>query len=614
MKAHRHAALLSALLILTLPLLTPAKLVIPPRAPPNCTIPPFALPFANVSTFSDPNLPVRSRGIETYLGGLQKLSIFISTTSNNTFILDGDSFCNNTERKFRECVFWNNGFFARSSSVSWTQWAANDSDRAAVGAYNGTSQNWGQEPLARFNASTPDPFAAFPKGWDTLTLGASPDSDIDAPVQPVTIEAFPLTIITNSTFPVGAHSLGLASSSVFLETAVRTGKAPSHAWALDYGTLNPYRPGELVVGGYNPAKLPPNSAATPPAASNPFSFPVFADRNIPCPLQVRITGMDLGGHDLLAGDAAFTACLEPTVRNLILPLKVQRRFNESLLALHPQLTLEHVDWDYSYYTTADGITLTHPLTLTLAPNPSLNTTTSDDDDDDGITITIPSSELAAPRRQLDYKSGWRFTPGELQVAVGNGSDMPELANFVRLGAPALSQMYVIVDYESGRFEVRPVRRGSDEDAARKDAGGGGQVVTPREELVQLGCEGFEGAVEYGRRRSGGGFGGGRVAGAVVGILGGAAVGVAVWWGVWWRGRKGGAGRSTGGTGGVGGSGGGWWGWRGGKKGMGKVGKGQGIGMGMGGKGYEPVITPSQASLEGPEGEDMQEVELEPVRR
>jgi hypothetical protein len=85
----------------------------------------------------------------------------------------------------------------------------------------------------------------------------------------------------------------LATDSVFLKSVVGAGLAPSRSWGFDYGRVENKvdEPGELVLGGYNPAK------ATYQDFTN---YTVFPNKSAPCPLQVEVQALQWGDHDLMA--------------------------------------------------------------------------------------------------------------------------------------------------------------------------------------------------------------------------------------------------------------------------------------------------------------------------
>lgn len=101
-----------------------------------------------------------------------------------------------------------------------------------------------------------------------------------------------------------AGFIGLASDSVFLESALWANITPSQSWSFDYGLTAADVPGELVVGGYNGAKTSPDTF---------YNFTVSPDKDKPCPLQVTVSKFTWGTKDLMNGmgmpspDAGFSS-------------------------------------------------------------------------------------------------------------------------------------------------------------------------------------------------------------------------------------------------------------------------------------------------------------------
>ena len=61
-------------------------------------------------------------------------------------------------------------------------------------------------------------------------------------------------------------------------------------------------------------------------------FPPFADRHIPCPLQMRVHSITLDIRLLPESAGGFVACPEPAVWSLVPSHSVRLAFNESVLA------------------------------------------------------------------------------------------------------------------------------------------------------------------------------------------------------------------------------------------------------------------------------------------
>jgi len=199
----------------------------------------------------------------------------------------------------------------------------------------------------------------------------------------IQIFGYPITIINNASFPFGAGMLGLASDSRFLEAAVAANITPSHTWGFDYGNIGaPASDGELVIGGYNPSRV--NFAK----AQN---FTIFADKSIPCPLQVKVKSVKFDGVSL--NSKTFTACIEPAVWALVLPLEVQGGFNKTVLEKHKGMNFVNATWEYYTYNSSSN---DFPKSETMAFEL-----------DGGFSVTIPHDELWEQRKMLVPVGGWK---------------------------------------------------------------------------------------------------------------------------------------------------------------------------------------------------------------
>ncbi|KAL7266801.1 hypothetical protein RUND412_010635 [Rhizina undulata] len=440
----------------------------------NCeaagSISPFRADFANVSILTNPDQFGAYRGINMEIGSLEKrLSLNVGTTLNTTFIPDGDLICNALAPDSRQCYFWRGGVFAPRNSTSWVE------DLNTV-AYNGSASNQGYDYVnGRNYQGVKDPISQFPRGWDTVDVGGKE------------IFGYPLTIINNSSFPFGSGMIGLATDSQFLQTAIAANLTPSNSWSLDYGTTGVYIPGELVVGGYNSAK------ATYDSFQN---FTIFPNKSIPCPLQVNISTITLGNNGSSLNSAPFTACVEVAMWTMVLPWEVQRNFDTNLRR-QTNLTLWKNTWEYSYYNTSNGIPK-QDMTITL---------------DTGFSVTIPANELYREARELVPEGGWSFIPGSIEATMGNADFPEDVEPLPELGAPFLSQVYVVVDYETNVFSLAHTQRGSGSEGPN---------------LVTLGCDAeldtsSDAPVTASNDNSSSGIGTGPIVGGILGGVGGLAI-------------------------------------------------------------------------------------------
>ncbi|KAG0132178.1 aspartic peptidase domain-containing protein [Tuber indicum] len=417
----------------------------------DCPVRPFALPWENTTILNYPDRAAAHRSVRWQVGSnKQVLAMQLGTTLNSTFIPDGDKVCKNdgsTDEppgKFG-CVFWRGGLFQPASSKTWVK-------DTGVEPYNGSVRNEGWDFLHQdmYAKTGKDPLSDFPRGWDTITFGDN-----------LEVEGYPMTIIDDGKFPFGAGFIGLASDSVFLKSAVHANVTPSATWSFDYGLTAADVAGELVVGGYNAAKAKPEDW---------HNFTVSADKSKPCPLQVTVSKMKWGSADLMAGMVEpFMACVEPAYWSMIMPYQVQQNFNDTMLNGRRNTTFWRATWEYFFYNLTDTLP-DGDFTIEL---------------DTGFSVTMPRSEWIYDAVQINADGHWDKIPGSIQATLGTAGFAPGVTPLLPfLGAPFLSQAYLIVDYSTNpqTFALAKTNRAkADQKLVPLSCKGSGNMTTPRAE-------------------------------------------------------------------------------------------------------------------------------------
>ncbi|CUS09968.1 unnamed protein product [Tuber aestivum] len=380
----------------------------------DCSVQPFALPWENTTILNYPDRAAAHRSIRWQVGSdKQVLAMQLGTTLNSTFIPDGDKVCKNdgsTDEppgKFG-CVFWRGGLFQPAKSKTWEK-------DTGVEPYNGSVRNAGWDYLHQdmYAKDNKDPLSDFPRGWDTIGFGDN-----------LEVEGYPMTIIDDGKFPFGAGFIGLASDSVFLKSAVHAGVTPSATWSFDYGLTAADVAGELVIGGYNAAKAKPEDW---------HNFTVSPDKSKPCPLQVTVSKMKWGTADLMAGMEPFMACVEPAYWSMIMPYQVQQNFNDTMLRGRNSSAFWRSTWEYYFYNFTDPLPA-GDFTIEL---------------DTGFSVTMPREEWIYDAVQINGDGHWDKIPGSIQATLGTAGYAPGVTPLLPfLGAPFLSQAYLVVDYAS----------------------------------------------------------------------------------------------------------------------------------------------------------------------
>lgn len=137
---------------------------------------------------SFPDLPGAHKGITGSFGSDdRKLSLNIATTTNTTFVPDGDAVCDPDAKDSRQCFFWRGGSFYPDKSETWK---LDDGTKP----YNGSASNEGFDWVNRdAYAGKKDPLASFPRGWDSVTFGSSQSN--------LHFDQFPMTLVNDANFP-----------------------------------------------------------------------------------------------------------------------------------------------------------------------------------------------------------------------------------------------------------------------------------------------------------------------------------------------------------------------------------------------------------------------------
>ena len=207
--------------------------------------------------------------------------------------------------------------------------------------------------------------------------------------------------------------------------------APSKAWGLWVGdrSLSPVD-GTLTVGGYDTSRV----------AGNFTTFPL-GDWTLqqPCPLQVTIGAIMYnqpnGTSELLTSNT-MVACIEPNSDRLTFTPDVVEKF-ANITGYNPSF--------------AD---LTYPTAL--APDGNLTITL-----DNNHTTVIPNSELVALKRGSDELGHYAITNSsivETSITYNAQSDPTTIQPI--LGGTYLTFNYLVVDYESGQFQMAPAVQGN----------------------------------------------------------------------------------------------------------------------------------------------------------
>ena len=226
--------------------------------------------------------------------------------------------------------------------------------------------------------------------------------------------------------------LPLGQNSSFLTAVTEANLAPSKAWGLWAGdrSLTP-ADGSLTIGGYEPARV----------AGEFTTFPL-GDWSLqqPCPLQVTIRSIlynrPNGTSESLTSENII-ACIEPFHDHLTFTPAVAAKFGNvtSYNSSYPGFT-------YPTSQAPDG-----DLVITLENN---------------YTTVIPNSELVTLERGSDQFGHYAITNSSIVETeiVDNAQSDPTTVQPI-LGGTYLTFNYLVVDYESGQFQLAPAVQGNE---------------------------------------------------------------------------------------------------------------------------------------------------------
>ena len=207
--------------------------------------------------------------------------------------------------------------------------------------------------------------------------------------------------------------------------------APSKAWGLYAGdrSLSPVD-GELTVGGYDPARV----------AGNFTTFPLGNwSLQQACPLQVTVSSITYdhpnGSSDSLLSENMI-ACVEPFQDRFTFTPYVASRFANI------------TNYNSSY------TNLTYPTSN--APDGSITITL-----DNNYTTVIPNSELVTLHRGSDQSGRYAITNSSIvDTAIESNANSNPATVQPLLGGMYLTFNYLLVDYESGQFQMAPAVPGT----------------------------------------------------------------------------------------------------------------------------------------------------------
>ncbi len=274
-------------------------------------------------------------------------------------------------------------------------------------------------------------------------VDAQPNDGAATAVQGYDSANFPdgSAVISNYPFEVWADhdamnmsAIALGPKSSTIQRFVANGLAPSSSFGMDYGSRSELQPrdGQVIFGGINEARFD---------AAQKTEFPMWGSAaSVNCPLQVLVADVVLtnrnGNYSLFPDpDSKVSACIY-TIQNSF-------TLTQAMFAKFQQLR-HHGESDGSTYSSQsfplDSESLLSTLTIRLA---------------NGYTSVIPHHELISHERGTDPQGKYAVVNNSrIQAAVAAGqSDLGN--NIPILGGVFLTQNYLQVDYDAGKFWLSP---------------------------------------------------------------------------------------------------------------------------------------------------------------
>jgi len=342
----------------------------------SCPISPFAVQLRNCTFASG----VEAWGNLVEIGSPpQRVCLIPSTVVNSTLVSQYSLCVKSNTLVMNQCESLRGGFFNENSSSTWTE--------ADAANYNDSRSN---PTWDHFNAP------GFTKvGFETLRF---PGNDVVLYGAGVALNQFG----NNS----NAGMIGLGKDSVFLQDAVHQQMSPSKSWSLDSGSLSLVKPrnGELVVGGYNKARV-----------DGSFRWSNISDMSgdRPCPLRTTIKDIkvqlpDGTTYPLKSSAEDITACIEPYdnlfrfTTGMLLNWKAITGFNQTLLQVYSEQTDQGLSFTELGLPYIAESALEWSLSITL---------------DNGYSTTLPHYEIQKPLLGWNARGEKEAVPGITNIAI-----------------------------------------------------------------------------------------------------------------------------------------------------------------------------------------------------
>jgi hypothetical protein len=276
-----------------------------------------------------------------------------------------------------------------------------------------------------------------------------------------TLTNFPMGIALSDWGEQAYHNMmaiGMGTNSTMLSSLKDTGKIAARVWGMFWGrdgaTRETQLNGSMVFGGYDKAKV----------VGEPYTQFLVSDRSV-CSTGMLVTITDLvlnfpnGTNASLfppAKTSSISACIVPDYP-VLMTLPNAPYFNNFRTLTNAYIEGRSLGIDFYSVRYSDGdVPYTGDLTIELQ---------------DGLSVRVPNDQLVVPDRYSDSETGqWVVNSTDPTIVINaiqdvNGNDLSQL------GRQFLSAAYLMVNEETGQFNLWPANPTLDEDLVAFDANG-----------------------------------------------------------------------------------------------------------------------------------------------
>ncbi|KAF8430410.1 aspartic peptidase domain-containing protein [Tirmania nivea] len=389
---------------------------------PDCDTSPLAFSIKNVTLSNG----YTRRGVEFSMGSSsQNFALSMNMAYNNTILKLAPGTCPESETA-AGCITRKGGIFDPTKSLTWK---------------NGMLESFGGGDDTR-RSDKGIKVASWRYGQDNLSANNTFSSEI-------ALEKFPIAILDDENLT--KSTLGLAPNSTLLRELYDTGKIPSRAWSVYWGqtgtSKNTHNDGTLVLGGIDYAKL-----ANPEDGFYEEKFGNGEDEFNTCYLRVRVEKMMLKHPDGREWDlitersqAGMLMCVVLDYELITVPSDIAQAYLD--VTGDTYLGREPGEYLWGMRINSENA---FPGTLTIKLT-------------NGFSAEIPNHQLIHPARTISDKGEIVIGNNSVKVVRLNALEGINAPDLPLLGAPFLSQTYLVVDHDNHVMKFANAKASSEQD-------------------------------------------------------------------------------------------------------------------------------------------------------